>query len=209
MLKDSDESAYNLLLSWKQNMEANSLLHRKNQNFYSRMKKGFGYPSFILSSLYTIGSLTTVQQCYYSPFFWICVPQIVFGVFVTICVGVLTFGNFDYESALNKSSSDRYESIIREVEVYLNSKKPMDSTVFLSFIKSKFDDIVSTSPMIPDTKRKLTFSVPRDSVYRIKNDMVLDKEKIDKISEMTNDLQSNPEYIYQQNRLKNNFGDEV
>ena len=207
MLKDSDESAYNLLLSWKENMEANSLLHRKNQVFYSRMKNAFGYPATILSGLYTIGSLTTVQECYNSSFFWICVPQIIFGVIVTICLAVLTFGNFDFKGALNKTSSDRYEGAVKEIEVQINSKKPMDSTVFLSFIKSKFDDIVSTSPMIENTKKKLVFTVSRDSVYRVKNDTTLDKERIDKISEMSNDLQSNPEFLYQQDRLKNNFSE--
>lgn len=207
MLKDSDESAYNLLLSWKENMEANSLLHRKNQIFYGRLKNAFGYPALGLSSLFTVGSLTTAQECYESSFFWICVPQIIFGVIVTICLAVLTFGNFDFKGALNKTSCDRYEGVIREVEVQVNSKKPMDSTVFLSFIKSKFDDIISTSPMISNTKRKLAFTVSRESVYRVKNDTTLDKERIDKISEMTNDLQSNPEFIYQQDRLKNNFSE--
>lgn len=199
-------SVSSLLLQWKEQIEKNERAHRINANWYRIANLSFGFPAVILSGLYTAGALITVKECSSSDYLWVCVPQIIFGCIVTICSSILTFGNFANNASLNKEASNRYQEINRTIETYLHTKNHVDPAVILSIIQTRYNDTVNASPVLP-VEKDLKFFIKRNKTYTVRNDESLDEEMIEKIKSYS--LQTDPEFIYQQERLKENLNNVV
>ena len=199
---DLPESVSSLLLDWKLQIEKSEEQHRKNAEYYRIANLAVGFPAVILSALYTTGSLATIKDCATSTFLYICIPQIIFGCIVTICTSIMTFGNFSNNSALNKSSSDRFQDLEKTIETYLHTKTDVDPAIILSIIQNRYNDILNSSPVLPTEKKTLNFFVKKNTSYTVRNDQSLDAEMMEKMKSYS--LEHNPEFKYQHDRFNDN-----
>lgn len=221
-----------LLKSWRHQIEKNENKHRKNALWFRRGYYGLGVPATLLSGLFTAGSLASISGCA-SAYFVLCITQSVCGAIVTGLIGTQTYMQMMSRFMNNKLASDRYQALLRTIEIILNTPNQSDPANILANIQKTFDDIVTTSPMLPVENTKLKFlvfdrdtrkkTVPQSkrSIEEIEEKQPATKEELDKINgyvtdeekeicidedvaERMSEFYIDPELKYQMDRLYEN-----
>ncbi len=143
----------NLLLSWKLQVERNEKMHRSRALCFRTLYYCLGVPATILSGLFTASSLTTIHQC--TSLIALCIIQSIAGALVTVLIGIQTYMQLTTRFEQNKFASDRYQALLRTIETTLNTENKGDE---LNNIQRIFDDIVSTSPVLPVERKHRKYS---------------------------------------------------
>lgn len=149
-----------LLHVWKTNIDNNEKSHRKYAIRYRTIYFALGVPATVLSGLTTTGAIAGLPECWDSGFLPLCVTTVILNVIVTILVGIQTFLQLMNRFFNHKLASDRYQALSRSVDIILSTKNRVeDAGQIINNIRSTFDDIVSTSPILSSEQKQLQFSI--------------------------------------------------
>ncbi len=183
-----------LLRTWKIQIEKNEKLHRKKALVLRKYYYALGIPATILSGLFTTSSLATLPQCYSSSLFAICVSESIIGAVATALIGLQTFLQPTERSSDNKGASDRYQTLLRTIDMILITKNKGDPSNILNNIRKTFDDIITTSPVLP-VENKLGYALfdreTRNRSQKIQRPLIHSKpathDELQKINEYDTD----------------------
>ncbi len=163
-----------LLRSWRSQIEKNENLHRGKAIRFRNLYYGLGVPGTILAGLFTASSLAGIPQCT-GTFFVLCIVQSILGAIVTGLFGVQTYMQLMSRFFNHKLASDRYLALLHTIETVLGTTSSEDPATILTNIQRVYDDIITTSPIIPANKI-LKYSVfDRETRSKSKKEVVLKK----------------------------------
>ena len=138
-----------LLRKWKKQIVQRQILHRKATIRDAKKYYYFSVPSALCQALVTTGIFSTIE-CMESYFSWIRILVGILSTATTFISAYMLIMKFESSSDDNKSASDQYESLYRDIDVIMqlspHSRGPPNTT--MQFIKNRYDDIVRKSPVI-------------------------------------------------------------
>lgn len=138
-----------LLRAWQNQIRTNRNLHAIEAR---RLKKRFymiGVGTTVFGAIVTAVGLAFSQN----PNMWVSIPQNVATGFVTALTGVMTFLGDDGNSSKHYEAANRYQALdllLSNILVIPKNQRE-DPIEVLNSIREQFDDITSSSPMLPDT----------------------------------------------------------
>ncbi len=145
-----------LLRTWKRQINKNEKLHRIRALRFRKIYYILGLPATILSALTTTGAIASIPS---SSIMWLSISESIIGIIVTILVGTQTYLQLLTKFNDNKLASDRYQTLLRTIEMVLTTKNEGNPGNILNNIRGVFDDIVSTSPILPVQSKELNYSL--------------------------------------------------
>jgi hypothetical protein len=152
-----------LLRRWRKQINGLHLKHKDAERKYNKLYYLLGVPTTILSTVVSSGILTTFQNCN------ICTTECspdanstcasdayirlamgIIGVLSVVLTVTMIFLNYGAASSDNKTASDEYGELAREIDAIVEAPPITrgDAIVSLHQIRTKFDDIVKKSPSL-------------------------------------------------------------
>ena len=151
-----DENLDKLLRVWQQQIRINRNSHRSEAR---KLKKRFyiiGGGGTILGAIVTAVGLTFSQD----PNIWVSIAQNIAIGIVTSLTGLVTFLGDDGNSSKHYEASNRYQALdflISNILVIPKDQRD-DAIEVLNSIRGQFDDISSSSPMLPANPTELQWT---------------------------------------------------
>ena len=135
----------NLILEWNTDIKKSKQMHDDSGYYYKRMRKNWGLPAIILPA-----AMAPVSSVF-SDKYWIKYLNMVAFVTVAIMGGIDSFFSFATRKERHFNHAARYGELSTAIEAELFKKKKfrIQSDVFCTEMRMRYDMLNTTAPVIP------------------------------------------------------------
>ena len=135
-----------LIRKWNDDIKNRERLHDESGYYYKRMRKYWGLPAIILpAAMAPISSVFSDKD-------WIKYVNMASFVVVAIMGGIDSFFSFSTRKERHFNHSARYGELSTSIEgeLFKNKRFRIQSDVFCTEVRMRYDMLNTTAPVIPD-----------------------------------------------------------
>ncbi|PQM58840.1 MAG: hypothetical protein CML47_07115 [Rhodobacteraceae bacterium] len=135
-----------LIREWNADIKRRESLHDESGYYYKKMRKRWGLPAIILPAV--MAPISTV----FSDKEWIKYVNMTSFVIVAIMGGIDSFFSFSTRKERHFNHSARYGELSTAIEgeLFKNKRFRIQSDVFCTEVRMRYDMLNTTAPVIPD-----------------------------------------------------------